>query len=510
GGGGGGGGGTCTPACTAPQVCKNKQCVNINVCDPVCAGDEICNNDKKCVPNPSCPAFVKASVAPSTVRPFDQVTVKCNYGKRLDCLSVTGAGLKNCRYSRFENTDNIFVCDASPNGGFFDDTKCITKTGTADKCCNAEKKVGDLTILGSAVEYDQDIVLPFGTYTLSSRVFSVISKGKGVKVSLICNSDTCTSTIKKNGEIDSITFPEFTDFTDKTKTFTIKGTGDDRHYLVRVSVDKGSEAYFDYVSLKDSKQRELVENYDFAEVANTTISTKQPMYWGEADNKIGYYYGSVSDEQVIHGVIQPTPPGGGGGGTAPGGGTPGQQVNVSLALKIKLQGIVKKPAKADNINVQVKLAGGGLTAATAYKTVSFSVDGSGIWSGKVDFDKIPTGGGYRVYIKGPKHIAKKICDGAPSESKGGEYHCGDGKITLKAGENTFDFSKIIQLGGDLPEASGKQNGIIDAYDTTFIRQNLGSTDAGKMAIGDINLDNIIDTQDYSIVVQSLSIKYDEE
>jgi len=183
---------------------------------------------------------------------------------------------------------------------------------------------------------------------------------------------------------------------------------------------------------------------------------------------------------------------------------------VTLALKIKLQGVTKKPIKSEPINVQVKLGGGGLSASTAYQIAQFTVDDSGVWSGKVSFPSISPGGGYRIYIKGPKHIAKKICDESPSEGKGGEYHCGDGKISLKAGDNGFDFSKIIQLGGDLPEAGGKQNGIIDAYDTTFVRTNLGSTDAAKGAIGDLNLDGIIDTQDYSIIVQSLSIKFDEE
>ena len=103
-----------------------------------------------------------------------------------------------------------------------------------------------------------------------------------------------------------------------------------------------------------------------------------------------------------------------------------------------------------------------------------------------------------------------MCDGTPTEAKAGTYHCGEGKIVLAVGANTLDFSKIIQLAGDLPEAGGKQNGIVDAYDTTFVRQNLGSTDAGKLKIGDLNLDGIIDTQDYSMVLQSLSIKFDEE
>jgi hypothetical protein len=218
---------------------------------------------------------------------------------------------------------------------------------------------------------------------------------------------------------------------------------------------------------------------------------------------VGYFYGIVADEQVTGG-------GGNGGGGVVGGPTPtpGKPSSVSLTMKIKLQGIAKKPKTADPITVSVKLAGSTGTPIT--KSVAFTVDDAGIWTGKADMDGVPTGGGYTVYIKGPKHIQKKICDAVPTEAKVGTYHCAEGKIAIVAGANTLDFSKVVQLAGDLPEGGTKQNGIVDAYDTTFIRTNLGSTDATKLKIGDINFDGIIDTQDYSMVLQSLSIKFDEE
>lgn len=456
--------------------------------------------------------FVSASVAPSTLRPFDQVTVKCNYGKRLDNISIIGAGLKNCRYSRYEGTNNIFACEASANAGFYDDTMCVT---AANKDCKEEKnKVGDINIIGSEVSYDQDIVLRFGTYTFSATAFSVISKGTGNKVSLICNSATCNTGVKQGEEVSSLVFVQGTDFTTLKKTVSLKGTGDDRHYLIKVGVDKGGEAYFDSVSLKDAKQIELIKNGDFRLTYQSSVTTKQPTAWGEGDNKVGYYYGSLADEVFTVGP--------GGGESIPGsdcrtwsGGcpptpTPGKASPMTFNIKIKLQGIVKKPKTADPLTVLVKLDGATASFATQSKSVVFTVDDAGVWSGKADFSSVPTGGGYKVYIKAPKHIQKKICSNIPTEDKGGTYHCGDGAITLTAGENTLDFSKILQLAGDLPEANGKQNGIVDAYDTTFIRTNLGSTDATKLKTGDLNLDGINDTQDYSMVLQSLSIKYDEE
>jgi hypothetical protein len=458
-------------------------------------------------PTPACvpQTFVNASVAPSTVRPYDQVYVSCDYGKTIDCVSVAGAGLTGCKHSRYDGTANIFVCAAGTNGGYYDDTKCVLAAKTTSNCCAASNKVGDVTIVGAEVHFDQDVVLPFGTYTLSAKVYSVIAKNKGNRVSLICNSDACANSAVKGTEIASIKFAAGTDYVSQSGLISLAGTGDARHYLIRVSSDRGSEAYFDTVSLKNGAGKEYVVNGEFSSTVNSSIITQQPTSWGNGDNKAGYYYGSVSGVQSTQGGGTTVP------GTTPGAATPtpGKAGAVSIAMKIKLQGVTKKPAKADPITVQVKLAGTSLTAALT-KSVQFTVSDAGEWSGKADFEGVPTGGGYMVYVKGPKHVQKKICDAAPSETKGGTYHCSNGTIVLQAGTNTLDFTKILQMAGDLPETGGKQNGIIDAYDTTFIRTNLGSTDAAKVAIGDLNYDGGIDTQDYSMIMQSLSIKFDEE
>ncbi|MCX6730517.1 MAG: hypothetical protein NTZ55_01590 [Candidatus Roizmanbacteria bacterium] len=470
---------------------------------------------------PACtaPTFVKASVAPSTVRPYDQVYVSCDYGKKLDCVTVEGAGLTGCVHSRYDGTANVFTCAAGTEGGYFDDTKCVISAGTGDKCCAGSNKVGSLNVIGAEVRYDQDVVLPFGTYTFEAKVYSVLAKNTGNKVSLICNSDTCANSKKKGEEVTSMTFAAGTDFATQTKTVTLTGSGDDRHYLVRVSSGRGSEAYFDTVSLKNKAGKELIINGEFSSTASTSILIQQPNSWGEGDNKAGYYYGSMSGDQftqslnIVSQPVYPTsvPAGSTTTPTTPGAitPTPGKASAVSLTLKIKLQGVIKKPVKADPITVQVKLAGTNLTAALT-KSVQFTVGDTGEWTGKADFDGVPTGGGYMVYIKGPKHVQKKVCGMSPTETKGGTYRCSDGAIVLQAGANTLDFTKIIQMGGDLPEAGGKQNGIIDAYDTTFIRTNLGTTDAAKIAIGDLNYDGGIDSQDYSMILQSLSIKFDEE
>ena len=87
--------------------------------------------------------------------------------------------------------------------------------------------------------------------------------------------------------------------------------------------------------------------------------------------------------------------------------------------------------------------------------------------------------------------------------------CGTGSLSLKEGNNTVDMSKILLMAGDLPE-SGAQNGIVESYDTAFIRQHIQSQKAEDLAIADLNYDGVIDSQDFSLVLTSILVKYDEE
>ncbi|MEN9328340.1 MAG: Dockerin type domain [Candidatus Parcubacteria bacterium] len=178
-----------------------------------------------------------------------------------------------------------------------------------------------------------------------------------------------------------------------------------------------------------------------------------------------------------------------------------------LAMKLKFQGIIKKPDDRYNLlKVKVTVAGGpNGREFTDSKIVDFRSDASGIWTATGGFNA-PAGNNYKVYIKGPKHLQKKVCQSTPTETYGGTYRCSEvGTITLASGNNNLDFSGILQMVGDLPD----QNGIVDSYDIAYLRTGLGATDPKSVATADLNLDGIVDSQDYSLLIASLSIKYDE-
>ena len=193
--------------------------------------------------------------------------------------------------------------------------------------------------------------------------------------------------------------------------------------------------------------------------------------------------------------------------------------SVSLNLKLKFQGVMKEPSNTNQrtMKVRIKVAGGNLSSPvsvgadfTLTNNKNSNTDAL-IWEGTVNLPaQVTPGQKYYLLIKGPKHIQKKICDNTPSETTDGSYRCqGERTITFSSGQNNLDFSKIYLLGGDLP-VNGLQNGVVDSLDTSYIRNNLGKTDSDVISVADINLDGIIDAQDWSTVIYALSVKTDEE
>lgn len=187
--------------------------------------------------------------------------------------------------------------------------------------------------------------------------------------------------------------------------------------------------------------------------------------------------------------------------------TPAPTGTVTLNLKLKFQGIRQKPADSRN-NMAVKITVVSANNQRKEATANFTAQNENniaVWSGTVSFN-IQPGNGYRILVKGPKHIQKKICDQNPSETADGTYRCFEGKINLSAGQNNLNFSQITLLSGDLPV----QDGVVNSYDTSLIRNCLNKNDQTCLTNADINLDGAVNAMDYSLVIAALSIKTDEE
>ncbi len=200
-------------------------------------------------------------------------------------------------------------------------------------------------------------------------------------------------------------------------------------------------------------------------------------------------------------------------GTPPPNGTvtPRDGNSTTLNMRLKLQGILKKPRRSDKLQIKVGIKPIIANSRIEYSTGIFTSNNYGIWTGTVKFNRRSSqhfiSEKFAVYVKGPYHIQKKICDVNPKEGHAGAYHCmaSDGKIMLRKGVNKLDFSQISMLVGDLPQ----QDGVVDSYDISYVRNSLGKRDAKSLSVADVNLDGIVDTQDYALVQAALAIRYDD-
>ncbi len=186
--------------------------------------------------------------------------------------------------------------------------------------------------------------------------------------------------------------------------------------------------------------------------------------------------------------------------------TVAQNPNVTLDMKVRLQGVVTQPKEAYRQQTMKILVQSTDKSFREEQAISFTVNGEALWVGSMKIVNVPTSKTFNIYIKGTKHLQRKICTLAPTETVPGQYDCSSGQITLKEGTNVVDMSKIFVLAGDIPI----QNGIVDSVDVIYVRKNLGVTSPAVLSRADFNLDGIVDTQDYTLAVTALGFKYDEK
>ncbi len=177
------------------------------------------------------------------------------------------------------------------------------------------------------------------------------------------------------------------------------------------------------------------------------------------------------------------------------------QNDARLNMKAKFQGATNA-SSGNTISAKITLQGQG---SGVTKSINFSPDTNGVWSASAIFPNIATTSNYQVFIKGARHLQRKICDPTPSETNPGEYKCTTAKISLTYGDNNLDFSGIYLFAGDV-----NQDGVVDSSDTSSVRSNLGKTDAQSLAVCDVNFDGVCDSQDFSLVIAALRIRFDDE
>lgn len=109
------------------------------------------------------------------------------------------------------------------------------------------------------------------------------------------------------------------------------------------------------------------------------------------------------------------------------------------------------------------------------------------------------GPGKTIYLKGPKHLQKKLVE----------------RTELVSGNNNnFDWTgELLQLEpGDLPNPANnyEQDGVVNAMDVALLVERIGSHEDGDLQVADLNYDDIVNANDLSLLIATLSTKYDDE
>ena len=184
----------------------------------------------------------------------------------------------------------------------------------------------------------------------------------------------------------------------------------------------------------------------------------------------------------------------------------GQSGNMDITLKLRMQGITKKPDKRDSMQVKIGVGDGGLEEPV-YKTVEFKSDENGHFKGTASFN-LPARKDYKLLIKCEHCMQRKVCAKDAKETEAGAYSCDKGKIEFKNGTNSLDLTSLVQLACDVP--AGSQDGVCNSADFALIRNLLGKSDDDAIRKGDLNFDGIVNAVDFSIMTASYLVHSDQK
>lgn len=162
--------------------------------------------------------------------------------------------------------------------------------------------VNSTTFDQSPLRYEQIVQLEKGDYVLSASAIVYTLRGRGVLVAVSCAESDCGDGKKLNDIITKT--PGFTDtatFVRKEVTFNISEKLDKKKLAIRVFVDDGSEADFDFISLTDIWGGEKLDNIHFDKTVKAASNRQYPQYW-EGDTT-GWMYANIDTQKGTDGSL---------------------------------------------------------------------------------------------------------------------------------------------------------------------------------------------------------------
>jgi hypothetical protein len=184
--------------------------------------------------------------------------------------------------------------------------------------------------------------------------------------------------------------------------------------------------------------------------------------------------------------------------------------DMNLNISLRLQGVALKKPTLNTTKVLVKINARNGTNIANYENVVFTAETDHIFKATIPLSNVTPNDNYRILVKPPKHLQKKFCSLNPQLPDGIEestYVCqGTEAITLQPGANTADFSAIPIYVGDLPV----QDSYLNAKDVAAVSNCIGNQTEECINKADLNYDNTVNATDFSLLIQSMQLKTDEE
>lgn len=170
----------------------------------------------------------------------------------------------------------------------------------------------------------------------------------------------------------------------------------------------------------------------------------------------------------------------------------GEEVPISFSMRFN--GIVSQGLDIPIVMRAVNSA----TGETRDTTVTVSANNQGIYqaSGKIVLPDFSTNARYNLLVKGPKHLRRRM----------------ESRVGLNPTANTFDWTAKPLEPGDLPNPNqgGVQDGVVNALDASLLLERIDKTDSDSLKVADLNYDGVVNLNDFSLLIATLSSKTEDD
>jgi len=169
-----------------------------------------------------------------------------------------------------------------------------------------------------------------------------------------------------------------------------------------------------------------------------------------------------------------------------------------ISFSLKFNGI--RDVKPD---LKVKVTVANITSGVKkdFNEIEVSADSNTVYRPKnwLTLTDVSSGGNYNLYVKGPKHLRRKMAN----------------QVSLYPSQDTrnnFDWTGKPLEPGDLPNPNKnyEQDGKIDAQDGSLLLDRLYRQGETDLRVADLNYDGIVNLNDFSLLIATLSKKYQDE